>query len=206
MTITSIIARGVCWLAPAPSAYFVAISSMRHLDAPLPVAVIIAVVIEGLGLSCSHLALSFWSHNKHTHRLAQYRLAWGEFWLALGMYVVYFAATLALLAMLELAWVTLLFPVLAAVGVVSLALLEQLAQLRTPVKREKRESHVGQNETAGIPVVQKRGTYQDYLALTKAGNGSGTLTAKEIMRELSVPRSTAYRWLGKQGGNHEKLR
>ncbi|MFH1633704.1 MAG: winged helix-turn-helix domain-containing protein [Chloroflexota bacterium] len=135
MRITAIIAIAVSWLAPVPSAYFVAVSSMQHLAAPLPMAIIIAVVLEGLGLSCSHLALAFWNHNIHTHRLAQYRVAWVEFYLSLAMYVTYFVTTLALLAMLELAWVTLLFPVLAAVGVVNLALREQLAQLRTPVKR-----------------------------------------------------------------------
>jgi len=134
MTITTL-ATVICWLAPVPSAYLVGTSAMRNLNLPLPVAVVLAFVIEGLGLVCSHLALGFWNHNRHTYRLAEYRRAWTEFWLEIGMYTLYFVTTLALLAMLELAWVTLLFPVLAAIGVVNLALLRQLAELRTPVKR-----------------------------------------------------------------------
>jgi len=84
----------------------------------------------------------------------------------------------------------------------------RMDRMETQRAGQKRESHVGQSGTNGtteIPVRQERGTYSDYLAMVKSHNGDGRLTAKEIMRELSVPRSTAYRWLGKQGGNHEEL-
>ena len=104
-------------------------------------AIVIAAVIEGLGLVCSYVALGFWHHNTHTHRLAQYLVAWTEFYLSLILYAVYFMATMVML--LEMVHVILLFPVLAAVGVVSLALLDQLAQLRTPANKTVR------------PIVQK---------------------------------------------------
>lgn len=203
MRITAIIAIAVSWLAPVPSAYFVAVSSMQHLAAPLPMAVIIAVVLEGLGLSCSHLALAFWNHNIHTHRLAQYRVAWVEFYLSMAMYVTYFVTTLALLAMLELAWVTLLFPVLAAVGVVNLALREQLAQLRMPVKRVAQEQHAKVTpEIAKVTSKKARGTYQDYLALLAQGNGNGNLTVAEMAEELSVPKRTMYNWISRHNSTN----
>ena len=210
MRITAIIAVAVSWLAPVPSAYFVAVSSMQHLSAPLPIAVIIAVVLEGLGLSCSHLALAFWNHNTHTHRLAQYRVAWVEFYLAMAMYLSYFVATLALLAMLELAWVTLLFPVLATVGVVNLALREQLAQLRRmPVKRAAQEHAEVTPEIAKVtPEIAKvtpkkaRGTYQDYLALLAQANGNGNSTVAEMAEELSVPKRTLYNWISRHNSTN----
>ena len=203
MRITAIIAVAVSWLAPVPSAYFVAVSSMQHLSAPLPIAVIIAVVLEGLGLSCSHLALAFWNHNTHTHRLAQYRVAWVEFYLALAMYASYFVATLALLAMLEVAWVALLFPVLATVGVVNLALREQLAQLRMPVKRVAQEQHAKVTpEIAKVTPKKARGTYQDYLALLAQANGNGNPTVAEMAEELSVPKRTMYNWISRHNSTN----
>ena len=45
------------WLAPFPSAYFVARSAIVHLALPLPVAVVVAAIIETLGLATVHTAL-----------------------------------------------------------------------------------------------------------------------------------------------------
>ena len=42
------------WLAPFPSAYFVARSAMVHLNLPLAVAVVVAAIVETLGLATVH--------------------------------------------------------------------------------------------------------------------------------------------------------
>ena len=52
-----VVAKIAPWLAPFPSAYFVARSAMVHLAMPFLVAVIVAAIIETLGLATVHTAL-----------------------------------------------------------------------------------------------------------------------------------------------------
>jgi hypothetical protein len=132
-----VVALSVAAIAPLPSAYFVAVASMRHFEAPLEIAVVIAVVIEGLGFAVSHLAVEFWTHNTHSRSLAKYRMAWVEFWLCIGMYALYFVATVGLLVVLDVMpelrqTAKVLFPFLAMVGVVSIGLTFQLTELKKP--------------------------------------------------------------------------
>ena len=51
MFLVKIVARLTPWFAPFPSAYFVSRSSMEHLQIPLAVAIIIAAIVEFLGLT-----------------------------------------------------------------------------------------------------------------------------------------------------------
>jgi hypothetical protein len=51
-----IVAKLSPWLAPFPSAYFVARSAIMHLALPLSVAVVVALIIETLGLATVHTA------------------------------------------------------------------------------------------------------------------------------------------------------
>jgi len=91
------VARLAPWLAPFPSAYFVARSGMVHLSLPLPVAIIVAAIIETLGLSTVHSALwlADWNASKRkTDPQAPVVVA-----LALG--AVYLVATLGLVVFLE---------------------------------------------------------------------------------------------------------
>jgi len=48
-----------------------------------------------------------------------------------------------------------------------------------------------------VPVVQERGTYDDYLALVAQSNGTGGPTVAQIMEQLRASRTTAYRWIRK---------
>jgi len=61
-----IVARLTPWFAPFPSAYFVARSSMKHLQIPSLVVIIIAAIVEFLGLTSVHtwLWLSDWNNRK----------------------------------------------------------------------------------------------------------------------------------------------
>ncbi|HHE72646.1 MAG TPA: hypothetical protein ENL34_10250 [Chloroflexi bacterium] len=53
------------WLAPFPSAYFVARSAMVHLNLPLAVAVVVAAIVETLGLATVHTAM--WAYDWDVH-------------------------------------------------------------------------------------------------------------------------------------------
>lgn len=201
-----LVALSVAGIAPLPSAYFVAVASMRHFDAPLEIAVVIAVVIEGLGFAVSHLAVEFWTHNTHTNRLAKYRAAWVEFWLCIGMYALYFVATVGLLVVLDVMpelkqTAKVLFPFLAMVGVVSIGLTFQLSELKAMPKMTARDDKPVRHE------VPKIDTYADFVTWL-SDNGNERLTPTAIVARVgdkaSVSDRTLYRWINRKRGEIAK--
>lgn len=197
-----LVALSVAGIAPLPSAYFVAVASMRHFDAPLSIAVVIAVVIEGLGFAVSHLAIEFWTHNTHTSRLAKCRTAWIEFWLCIGMYALYFVATVGLLVVLDVMpeWkqvAKVLFPLLAAVGVVSIGLTFQLSELKRPQLRTAKEPDAEKPVRRETVKIDTYAEFVDWLGK----NGNGALTPAAIVEtvsdKVSVSDRTLYRWVEK---------
>jgi hypothetical protein len=123
---TDFIAGLVPWLAPIPSAVLVANATMTHLGWSQPVAVIAGLIIEGLGLTSTSTALTLWDWN--ARRPANEPKA--PFWLAALMVGVYLVSTIGLTVMLDLntALVHLapaVFPILALVGTINIALRQQ---------------------------------------------------------------------------------
>ena len=123
-----VVAKVSPWLAPLPSAYFVGRSAMVHLSLPLFVAIIVAAIIETLGLATVHTAL--WAYDWNTHkRKSDPRAPVG---LAVALGGVYVVATLGLVVFLEV-WPMLatyapaIFPALAVVGAVNLITWESSA-------------------------------------------------------------------------------
>lgn len=110
------------WLAPMPTSVFVQRSAAVHLGTGEPLSWVIAIVIETLGITTTHTALGFWSWNQ-THEKKDH----SPFGLAVGLAVVYVAATLGLIAVLEAytelsRFAPILFPFLSVVGAVNLAM------------------------------------------------------------------------------------
>jgi len=126
------------WVAPIPSAFFVARSAMSHLGAPLAIAVILASAIELLGLTSVHtwLRLSTWNLNKRksdpkapTH-------------LAVLLTVLYFGMTLGMITVMEVIpgishFMPAITPFLTVIGALNLALLAQQNQLESTVRLER---------------------------------------------------------------------
>ena len=135
-----LIAKISPWLAPLPSAYFVGRSAMVHLDLPLPVAVIVAAIIETLGLSTVHTAL--WAYDWNTHKRKTDPRA--PVPLSIALSAAYVVATLGLVVFLEVwpflaTYAPAIFPALAVVGALNLALIAQQEQRETTVRVEKDE-------------------------------------------------------------------
>ena len=124
--VTDTIAGLIPWLAPIPSAVLVANATMRHLAWSLPVAIVAGLIIEGLGLTSTSTALTLWEWN--ARRPADEPKA--PFWLAGLMVAVYLVSTIGLTVVLDMD-VTLvhiapsLFPILALVGTINIALRSQ---------------------------------------------------------------------------------
>ena len=135
-----IVAKLSPWLAPFPSAYFVARAAMVHLHLPLPVGVIVAAIIETLGLATVHTAL--WAYDWNAHKRKTDPSAPIGLTVALGS--IYVVATLGLVVFLEV-WPALavyapaLFPALAVVGALNLAMISRQEQREAAVKLQKAE-------------------------------------------------------------------
>jgi uncharacterized membrane protein len=116
---------------------------MVHLALPLPVAVVIAAIIETLGLATVHTAL--WAHDWNTHKRKTDPDAPLGIAIALGS--VYVVATLGLVVFLEV-WPAMalyapaLFPALAVVGALNLAMISRQEQREAAIKAEKAERQV----------------------------------------------------------------
>jgi len=128
------------WLAPLPSAYFVARSAIVHLALPLPVAVVVAAIIETLGLATVHTAL--WAYDWNAHKRKTDPGA--PIALAVALGAVYVASTLGLVVFLEVwsflaTYAPALFPALAVVGALNLAMISRQEQREADVKVEKAE-------------------------------------------------------------------
>jgi len=82
----------VPWLAPAPTAWIAFVHLSQVLALPLPIAAAGALVVEGLGLSTIHTALSFWKDDG----LRSVRL-----WLAIGAGGFYLAVVIVVNIILD---------------------------------------------------------------------------------------------------------
>jgi len=128
------------WLAPLPSAYFVARSAVAHLALPLSVALVVAAIIETLGLASVHTAL--WAYDWNAHKRKTDPGAPVALSVVLG--AVYVISTLGLVVFLEV-WPVLatyapaIFPPLAVVGALNLAMISRQEQREAAVKAEKDE-------------------------------------------------------------------
>lgn len=112
------------WLAPLPSAFFVFDATQKHLHTGVQLSWVIAIVIETLGLTTTHTALSMHGWNRAHEDQPEKQ---SPFILAVCLALVYILATLSLIGVLEIRpdwqhYAPAMFPLLAVVGAVNLAL------------------------------------------------------------------------------------
>lgn len=112
------------WLAPLPSAFFVFDATQKHLHTGEGLSWVIAVVIETLGLTTTHTALGMHGWNRTYRDNPEKQAPFGLAVLLAGAYVI---ATLSLIGVLEIRpdwqhYAPAMFPLLAVVGAVNLAL------------------------------------------------------------------------------------
>jgi DNA-binding CsgD family transcriptional regulator len=139
--IVKVVAKLGPWLAPVPSAFFVARSSMAHLQLPVYMAAVVAAMIEVLGLATVHTALALADYNAGRRKVDPHAPAWIAVVLA-GAYVV---TTIGLVVVLEVApWLATyapaLFPLLAIVGAVNLALIANQERREAQIAGQKAEA------------------------------------------------------------------
>ena len=173
-----VVAKLSPWLAPLPSAYFVARAAMAHLALPLPVAAVAAIIIETLGLSTVHTVLwmTDWNGRKRkTDPTAPVTPA-----IALG--AVYVIATLGLVVFLEVwpflaTYAPALFPALAVVGAVNLALIAQQEQREASVAAQKAEAR----ERRGEKQMHKKAAHRPHAGTVQVVQVSATEVAQNAV-------------------------
>jgi hypothetical protein len=211
-SVIKVVAKLSPWLAPVPSAFFVARSAMMHLALPLPVAVVVAAIIETLGLATVHTAL--WAYDWNVHKRKTDPSAPVVLALALG--AVYTMATLGLVVFLEVwpflaTYAPALFPALAVVGAVNLALISRQehreaaaeaqkteARERRRARRVKRQMSNDTNLDTRLDALRaarkaKRDARITELVTFYAENPSAGVTAAG--KAISVSRQTVYNYL-----------
>jgi predicted transcriptional regulator len=145
------VAKLAPWFAPVPSAFFVARSALVHLSLPLLVAIVVAAIIETLGLSTVHTAL--WAYDWNMHKRKTDPTA--PVLLAIALGGVYVVATLGLVVFLEVwpflaTYAPALFPALAVVGAVNLALISRQEQREADVESQKAEQRAQRQASRSV--------------------------------------------------------
>ena len=161
-----IVSKLAPWFAPVPSAYFVGRSSVRHLDLPIWVAVIIASVIETLGVVTVHNLL--WMNGWNATRRKSDPAA--PAWIAVILCAIYLATTVSITLFLETiplletipplaTYAPVMFPFLALVGGVNISLMAQQEKREMDVEQARSERAAVRSakrsavDTGGVQVV-----------------------------------------------------
>jgi hypothetical protein len=209
----SVVGRVGLWLTPLPSAFLVSRSASRVFELAGAWPVIMAAIVELVGLACSHLWLTAkeWNARK-TQRdpAANERLAF-------MLMLAYFVVTGALLLAFELPVVlttgnvtgltALLFPVLSAVAVVALnerAMQHKRVSDKVSSKLSRNmnsldalalqgpSSNVSNIEKMNVKRAEKRQARLDALATFYHANPDAGAT--EAARAVGVSRQTVYEY------------
>lgn len=163
--LTDLAAGVIPWLAPIPSAWLVGRASVEYLAWPVPVAVIAAAIVEGLGLSSVATALELREYNA-TRRKAEPP---APFWLAALLAGVYLATAVTLVVLLDLVpslahVAPAIFPALSLVGAMILAIradhrrrLATIAGERAEQKAEKAARRMGAQNAQGLHTLGAHG-------------------------------------------------
>lgn len=140
LNVVKTIANFAPWLAPLPSCYFVARSSIQHLGIPLIIGIVVGLIVETLGFSTVHLYLMLLQWNmgkKATDPKAPDALA-------LLLVVFYLVTTVTLTVVLEILpsfsiIAPAIFPLLSLSGAFVLALINLQENRQFAVQQAKLE-------------------------------------------------------------------
>lgn len=78
----------------------------------------------------------------------------------------------------------------------ALAFISRKEKLDTKVAKSASVPLARQESATSTPMA-KRGTYPEFVAMQAARNGSGPMSASEVVETFAVPKRTAYNWLAK---------
>jgi len=137
------------WLGPLPSAYLVGAAAIKYLGWPPVIALVAAVAVESIGVLSVVLALRLYEWNETKNKTDPT----APLWLAVSLVAFYFVVTIGLTVMLdvipELArYAPAVFPLLAAVGAVNIAIKNGQRRREAEKLAKKSERYSQRNQPA----------------------------------------------------------
>jgi hypothetical protein len=199
------------WFTPIPSAVLVANAAMRHLSWSAILGTVAALIIEGLGITTVSTALMLWDYNAGRRKSDPP----APFMMAAALVGVYLFSTIALTILLEIIPVLSLyapgmFPLLALVGALNLALRNAHRRRLMSIAHEKTERRQAKaRQVSGMvsdyvkvdrsidrlqPARQARKAARMEALLAVFEQTPGQSIA-EAARQAGVSRQTAYEYL-----------
>jgi hypothetical protein len=140
MKVTEIILQIFPWLTPIPTAWLIGRATSVHLQWPIPVAVIAALIIEGLGFSAVAVALMLRNYNASKRQ----KDPAAPLWVALVLVGVYFVTAVSLTILMDIipglaVYAPAIFPVFSLCGMTIAALYFDHRSRLTGIEAEKAE-------------------------------------------------------------------
>jgi hypothetical protein len=128
------------WITPIPTAWLIGRSTFVHLEWPVLIAAIAALIIEGFGFSAVSTALMLREYNR-TRRKADPA---APVWLAYLLVVIYFVAAISLTILMDIipalaVYAPAVFPVFSLSGMTIAALLHDHRQRLAEIEAGKAE-------------------------------------------------------------------
>jgi len=204
--LVSIIGRLACWLAPLPSAILVSRAAVRVFALDGLWSVVIAAVLELIGLVTSNLWLTAKEWNQTRTRKGD---PLANEALALGLMACYFVTAFLLLLAVELpvlistgnltGLTALLFPVLSAVGVI--ALNERVTHYRRVATVEGKTTTGRKPKAARKPAQRPETVLAQVADYTEIGNGTKVMARAILAERPGISGSE----LGRRLGRSERL-
>lgn len=197
-----IVAKTAPWLAPVPSAYFVARSAITNLDVHIVVAIVMAAIIETLGLATVHTTL--WAYDWNLSKRKSDPEA--PTWVPIILVAVYLVATLGLVVVLEVwpqasTYAPAIFPLLAVVGTVNLAFISrqelreaEVARGKAEARRKRAERKADKSEMSDISVGNGRKRYGNWQEFMADHPAMLEMTGEEIGRLAGTSGRTGRNW------------
>jgi hypothetical protein len=150
-TVVDVMAALTPWLAPIPSAWLIGRATIQHLGWHLSIAVIAGIAVECIGVVSIVLALRLheWNQTKRQSDPV------APVWLALVAVAFYFTVTISLTVLLDVSPVLAhiapaIFPLLAAVGAVNIAIKRGQNHRETAQAQERQERKQARQEVKAV--------------------------------------------------------
>jgi hypothetical protein len=180
-----IVAKISLWATPIPSSYFVARASVKSLQVESPFHIVIAGVVELLGVSAVHVFLWIytWNRNnvtdagnpKQVNRKPIPLASRIEFLLSGTSAIIYFVSVTVLIALLEKQFVYVMFPAMTLTAAINLSLI---------ANQESRESQTGTLQTDKKPSTKTDKRLTPTLHIVDNGRQGMKQARKEVLLTL----------------------
>lgn len=179
--VIDLVAKIAPWLAPIPTAFLVGRATVEHLEWPVAIGFLAAVVIESLGLVTCATALDLYQFNQNRRKNDPP----APFGLAVCMILIYFLVAVFLTIVLDIqpVWSLIapaIFPLLSLVGVTEIALRKNYQDRIQMIANEKADRKAERQASSSIRRQDLQGSSQASLSENLSKNGQFDMNLNKL--------------------------